>query len=263
MKKTLLMLSLIVGVLSLGITQAYAAVPVIDGFKGVGEWANTGYPYYLEAFDPNEADNAFDNTDISHGVLLQELTSVSGDGDFSNDGIYLLLEVYAPPPTLDWQSVGVGGIGITGTPLIALHGDLGGDGLFDPFNIFIRHYNTNPGPGVGVDVVNVCVGSAATCLIEPLGGPSWTSLTGVGGAFARGDVLEYFIPSGTFGTPPSPPGVPFPNSFIGHLTYDNGLGGPNTSDDVVLATLIPEPGTMFMALAGLLGLAGFGRKFGK
>ena len=68
-------------------------------------------------------------------------------------------------------------------------------------------------------------------------------------------VLEYFIPTGTFGTPIAP----FPGSFFGILTYDNGLGGPATSDDVVLGTLIPEPSTMFMAISGLLGLAGFGK----
>jgi hypothetical protein len=257
MKKTLFMLSLIVGVLSLGISQAHAAVPAIDGALGVGEWANTGYPYFLEVFDPNEADNAFNNTDISHGALLQELTSFSGDADFSNDGVYLLLEVYAPPPTLDWQSVGVGGVGITSVPMITLQGDFAGDGFTDPSNLFIRHFNTNPGPGAGVDKVEVCVGAIFACLGP---GGTWTDLTLAGGAFARDSVLEYFIPSGAFGTPV---GVPFPGSFVGQLTYDNGLGGPNTSDDIVIGTLVPEPGTMFMALAGLLGLAGFGRKFGR
>ncbi|MBI1977867.1 MAG: hypothetical protein HYS55_03860 [Candidatus Omnitrophica bacterium] len=259
MKKALLMLSLVVVMLSLGMSQAYATLPTVNGTLAAGEWDSLGpYPYYLEVFDPNEADNAFDNTDISHAVLFQELTSVSGDADFTNDGIYLLLEVYAPPPTLDWQSVGVGGIGITGTPNITMQGDLLGDGLSDGFNIFVRHFNLNPDPSIiAPDRVEVCVGSAASCLSLPPG--SWADLTASGGAFGRGSVLEYYIPAGTFGTPPSPPGTPFPFSFIGTLTYDNGIGGPSTSDDVVIGTLIPEPSTIFMALTGLLGLVGAGR----
>lgn len=264
--KKLSVLTLLVGILALGVSNAYA-VPTVNGSLGVGEWANTGYPYYLEVGDPNEADNAFDNTDMSHVVLLQELNLFGGDALFANDGIYLLIEVYAPPPTLDWQSVGVGGIAITGTPLITMQGDLLGDGISDGFNVFIRHFNLNPDPLIAAaDVAEVCFGSAASCLILPLG--SWAPLTslvgtvGQTGAFARGSVLEYFIPSGSLGTPPSPPGTPFPGSFIGTITYDNGLGGPNTSDDVVIGTLIPEPGTFFLLGAGLLSMLGFG-KFGR
>ena len=261
MKRTLCILMMVVGVLTFGMTKAYAA-PTVDGLLGGGEWANAGYPYYLEVGDPNEPDNQFDNTDISHAVLLQELTSFSGDADFTNDGIYLLLEVYAPPPTLDWQSVGVGGIGITSIPNITMQGDLLGDGLFDGFNVFIRHFNLDPSPGVAPDRAEVCFGSIGSCLVLPPG--SWTDLTtlvgtaGQFGAFGRGTVLEYFIPSGSLGTPPSPPGTPFPTSFFGTLTYDNGLGGPNTSDDVVIGTLIPEPSTMLLMGTSLLGLFGFG-----
>src|SRR5689334_10522796 len=133
--------------LLLGQVRAYA-VPTIDGNLGAGEWANIAspsanpYPYYLEVFDPNEADNVIDNMDISHGVVLQELTSVSGYANFANDGIYILLEVYAPPPSLAFAT----GPGVvpTGQPIIKMEGDLLGDGLNDPFNLFLRHYNTQP-----------------------------------------------------------------------------------------------------------------------
>ena len=261
MKKTLLMLSLILGVLSLGISQAYA-VPVTDGTLGAGEWANLNfsggsYPYYLEVFDPNEPDNQFNNTDISHGILLQELSGgFGGTPATTDDGIYLLLEVYSPPPTLDFQS----GAPVTGIPNITMQGDLLGDGLADPFNIFLRHYNTAADFGIAADVdrVEACVGSAASCLVIPPGG--WLDLTSIGGTFGRGSVLEYYIPSGTLGTPPSPPGTPFPTSFIGTLTYDNGAGGLNSSDDVVMGQLaIPEPNTMFLMFTGILGLAGFAK----
>ena len=264
MKKSLLMLVLTMGMLSLGITQAHATLPTVDGSFSAAEWdslnsASIAYPYYLEVTDPNEADNAFDNTDISRAVVLQELTdgpNGSGDANYANDGIYILLQVYAPPPTLDWQSVGIGGIGITGIPTITMQGDLLGDGLSDGFNIFLRHYNTDPTAGVGVDKVEVCVGSSL-CLANIL---PWTDLVTAGGSFSRGSVLEYYIPSGTFGTPPSPPGTSFPSSFVGQLTYDNGLGGPNTSDDIVIGHVaVPEPSTMFLTVTGLLSLLGAGK----
>ena len=269
MKKALLMLSLVVAVLALGASQAYATLPVIDGvISDAFEWDNintpagVAYPYHLVVTDPNEADNAFDNTDISRGVVLQELTSFSGDATFGNDGIYILLEVYAPPPTLDWDpSIAVpgSGIGVTGVPTITMQGDLLGDGLFDPFNIFMRHTNTVPDitSGNDVDLVEVCVGSVISCNLP---GAVYTDLTLAGGSFARGSVIEYYIPSGTFGTPPSPPGVPFPPSFIGHLNYDNGLGGPNTSDDIVIGQLlVPEPSTVLLTITGLMSMFGFGK----
>lgn len=264
MKKTLLMLSLIVGiVISLGIPQAFAVSvpPVTDGILGAGEWANLAhgggpYPYYLEVGDPDEADNQIQNMDISHVVLLQELSLFGGTAGFGDDGVYLLIEVYGPPPSLDFAT----GVGVvpTAAPVIKLQGDFLGDGLLDPFNIFVRHFNTVPDFGIlaDVDKVEVCVGSILTC--ESIGAV-YTDLTLAGGTFGRGGVVEYYFPAGTFGTPPSPPGTPFPFSFIGAITYDNGASGPNTSDDVVVGTLIPEPGTMMMLGGALLGLIGFGK----
>ena len=286
MKKTLFILSLVMAMLGLGMTRAYAAAfpPTIDGVLGAGEWTNSNasavpYPYYLQVGDPNEADNAFDNTDISNAVVLQELSwgsnGAPGGGDdgtldsfppdtvadFADDGIYILLEVYAPPPTLDWDSVVFTdplNYGITGNPTISMQGDLLGDGLLDPFNIFIRHYNLDPGPAAGADVVEVCTGSVINCQLNS--SLNWTTLASHGGTFARGSVVEYFIPSGALGTPPSPPGTPFPFSFRGKLTYDNGMGGPNTSDDIVIGQLaIPEPSTIMLTVTGLLGMLGFGK----
>lgn len=273
MKKTLLMLSSVVVMLGLGITQAYAVSvpPVTDGILGVGEWANLAhgggpYPYFLEVGDPDEADNQIQNMDLSHGVLLQELNLAGGDGDpdvllpltgglaGDNDGVYLLLEVYGPPPSLAFAT----GVGVVPTtaPVILMSGDFLGDGLLDPFNIFLRHYNTLPGAGapVGSDVVEACIGSLASCS-GILGGP-YTLLTAVGGSFGRGAVLEYFIPSSAFLTPIGP----FPGSFIGTITYDNGASGPLTSDDVVIGSLlIPEPSTIMLTVTGLLGMLGFGK----
>jgi len=273
MKKTLLILTMVVvGAITLGAGQALAVSvpPVTDGALGVGEWANINhsgspYPYYLEVFDPNEADNIIDDMDMSHVVLLQELSfgsdgpagSAADDGTagFGDDGVYLLIEVYAPPPSLAFAT----GPGVTATtaPVIMLQGDLLGDGLSDGFNIFIRHFNSLPGTGlVANDIVEVCVGSLATCgSISAV----YTDLVGAGGSFGRGAVLEYFLPAGTFFTPPSPPGTPFPFNFIGTVTYDNGASGPNTSDDVVMGTLIPEPGTMFLLGSSLLGMIGMGK----
>src|SRR5438309_2129360 len=102
--------ALVVGFLALGLSKAFA-VPTIDGFVSPGEWANNGtYPYYLSVNDPNEADNQFDNMDISHVVLLQER---GGDANPANDGVYLLIEVYQPPVSLKDPPDGPG---LTPTP---------------------------------------------------------------------------------------------------------------------------------------------------
>jgi hypothetical protein len=285
MKKTLSFSLLMAGMLLLASSQASAA-PVVDGFVGVhpslgagAEWANTNfpagsaYPYYLEVFDPNEADNVVDNMDISHVVLLQELTACgipascapfsSGDGDFSNDGIYLLIETYTTPPSLDPVIPPPTDTVFERIPEIKMSGDLLGDGLNDLFNVFLRH---SKNPVTLVHDVEVCVGSQVICSVDAF----YTPLTGIGGAFALGSVLEYFIPSGTLGTPPASPfGTQFPLNFVGTISYDNGIadlnGDPTTrsADDAVLGTIaIPEPSTMAMVgLGAVLGLAGLKRRF--
>src|SRR3990167_3777461 len=99
MKKTLLMLSLVVVMLGVGMSQAYAVVPTINGVLGGGadisEWANNSYEYYLAVTDVNEV-GITDNYDISDVVLLQEL----GNGDASKNGVYFMLTTYATPPSL-------------------------------------------------------------------------------------------------------------------------------------------------------------------
>jgi hypothetical protein len=268
--KILKTLMLVLAASTFGMGVAQADIPTIDGaLTSPTEWDNdsdpgvgvTPYPFYRFESDPDEADNQIQNMDISGGTLLQELTSFSGDGDFSNDGFYIMLTVYAPPPSLAFAT----GVGITvnSQPVITLQGDLLGDGFGDAFNVFIRHYNAFPATGLpAADVVDVCVGSLATCNSI---GAVYVPLTALGGAFSRGTILEYFIKAGTLGTPPSPPGTPFPAVFIGSLTYDNGASGPATSDDVVLSLprgVIPEPGTMFLVGTGILSLLG-SRRFGR
>ena len=266
MKKMLLMLSFVAVMLGLGMSQAYA-IPVTDGTNSAGEWLNaatTGpYPYFLEVTDPDELDNQIQNMDISHAVVLQELNIFNGDGDpdvnppitggaaGDNDGIYILLEVYGPPPSLAFAT----GAGVVpnSVPIISMQGDLLGDGLLDPFNIFLRHTNLNGLGLVANDTVDVCVGSIITCTG---GGAPYSSLTAAGGSFGRGSALEYFISSTAFGTPVAP----FPFNFRGSLIYDNGASGPNTSDDVVVGQLlVPEPSTMMLTVTGLLGMLGFGK----
>jgi hypothetical protein len=255
--KKLSVFALLIGILALGVSNAYA-VPTIDGTLTAGEWDNTGfYPYYLQVSDPNEADNQFDNMDISNVVLLQELNAFSGDANAANDGVYLLIETYVTPPSLSLVPLGGGVIGAQ-QPTIRFSGDFLGDGFSDGFNIFIRHYNTDfaGAAAPGSDVVDFCVGSSASC-------------TGIGAVytavptsnFERGTVLEYFFPTGSAGTPAN---VPFPGSFSGFVTYDNGASGINTADDLVVGqvTAVPEPGTFFLLGAGLLSMLGFG-KFGR
>ena len=79
MKKTLLMLSLVLGVLSFGVSKAYAVPPPdINGLLGAGaditEWNNNAaYSYYLKLDDVNEI-GITDTYDIKTAVLLQDLS---------------------------------------------------------------------------------------------------------------------------------------------------------------------------------------------
>ena len=106
MKKVTLIFAMLVLALGFGVAQAHAALPVVDGaIGGATEWDNVDcgggpYAYYLDVADPNELDvpNAYDITRV---VLLQELSSVSGDGDTTNDGIYILLETVVAPSLVD------------------------------------------------------------------------------------------------------------------------------------------------------------------
>ncbi|MCM8775339.1 MAG: hypothetical protein NC930_03175 [Candidatus Omnitrophica bacterium] len=292
MKKTMLFTTLMLVILAFGVAHANAAIvtPSIsgtigDGPLGAGEWANDSdpavignqpYPYYLEVFDPDESDNINQNMDIKHGVLLQHIDiGPYSNGNLNDDGIYLLLEVYGPPPSLKDPD----GL-ISSLPNITLEGDFEGDGIVD---VVIRHFNQTPLDAVenlAQDKVTICFtgGNPMNCSPGFGAGPfsDLPTVTGYGGsghrgAFARSlvpaatSVIEYFIPSG-FGTPIAI----FPYSFIGQLTYDNGdvVGsgsGVGSADDIVIGgpIIIPEPMTMMMLGGALLSLLGFGIRFKK
>jgi len=245
--KTAKVLALATGLVLSSMASAFA-VPTIDGNVGAGEWSNAGYPYFLEIFDPNEADNQYNNMDISHVVLLQELGTT---GTTADDGVYLLIEVYDPPVSLqDPTDDGVPATPST-IPTVLLSGDFEGDGVYD---IHFRTFNTNAGGAAAEanDVVQVCVGSGAAC--HPITG-TWTTISaGPSAIYNRGNALEYFFPTGAFGTPV---GVPFPQTFTGTINFDNGAAGNLSSDDIAFGRVgvIPEPGTMLLMSTGLLGFA--------
>jgi len=261
MKKTLLMLSLVLGVLSFGVSKAYAVPPpVIDGLISPStEWDNNAaYAYYLNVSDPNEV-GVTDTYDIKTAVVLQDIS----DGDAAKHGVYFMLTTYATPPSL----VDVDGISTRAS--LALFADFNGDGVpsnaVGPFPPDVQLYvtNINPAPGTDPTVndrVYVCFGAAGSCdasngtLIWDAGAATGSAPAGF--QYARGaDAVEMFLKTGTFGTPAN---VAFPFTFSGTATYDDGTVHP---DDIVTGrlTAIPEPNTMILMISGLFSFLGFAK----
>lgn len=264
MKKTLIALLVVFGIFAVS-SPAQAVLPTIDGlFTAPGEWDNAGFTYYLNAIDPNEEGVIPDAMDIFRVTLLQELDPAfggTGDGDPSNDGVYLMVQTWATPLTLEDPDGSA-----ASTPSLFFTADFLGDGVSDPFNLFMRHFNGTPFNGINdpaADVVEVCLGDAASC--TPLS-PLWSPQAGVSGvgpftgvsANSRlgGILYEYYFPTTAFSTPP----LPFPQVFTGCIDVDLGNTGANSEDDHICATLIPEPGTMFLFGSGLFGVLGLGLK---
>lgn len=266
MKKTIIALALIIGLFAFG-TQASAALVVnINGGIDGNEWdANPAtQAFYLRVIDPNESNanpnyDIPDAYDISRVTVLQELDAFGGDSDPTNDGVYLLIETYAAPSLADYVCTGCtppesspGG----DLPRITFDADWGDATAAFPM------LNTASPTTDGTDIKMIHApaladGSGQTVQITMNVFGVTGDIVPSGGQFAMGSVIEYFIPSGPFGTPPLPFGF-FP--FKGTITYDNGSQPP---DDIAVgvATVIPEPGSMFLFGSALLGL--FGIRFKK
>lgn len=227
MKKTLSLFALVAG-LFVSAVSAHAAVPVVNGsISPVTEWDNTGYNYYLNVSDVNEAAIP-DQYDIKSVTLLQEIEGFGfGDSNAANDGIYLLIETYAAPSFVEETP---GGARVT----VYLDGDFNGDGIID---FSLEHTALGNGTGQTVTVTFNVFGPTGDLLAN-------------GGSFTAGSVIEYFIPHTGFNTP----NFPFPTSFIGSVQYD---GGGTSPDDIVTGSLavVPEPSSMLLFGGALLGLA--------
>jgi hypothetical protein len=232
MKKTISSIIMVVGFLTIGMTQAFA-VPVIDGLLTVaGEWDNVGYPFFRHETSPNNPAIP-DQYDLKSATLLQELDAFGGDGIASNDGVYLRIETYANPSLVDADG------GIPPLASLSFSGDFGfGAG----FTFFIEHKALNAsGTLQQVTVTNVLAGLFNVPLTTYSFGPNY---------------IEYFFATGQYGTPA---GVPFPAAFLGAVAYDNGGQFP---DDILFTTpspVIPEPNTLFLLGSGLLSLLGFAK----
>jgi len=269
MKKLISILFLVAAFAVCGSVNAFAQ-PVVDGTIGsVATWTNSDaanggapYPYYLDIVAPPATNDAISTMVMSHVVLLQDLDATNP----AKDGIYLLIQVQTPGPQLIYPnpalypSVPHMTNEIGDPPQVEMTGDFAGQGVANDVDIFVDTLNSNPFGATdnpALDVTTVCVGTEIACANTA----TWQTLQSYSGTEARDPltgVLEYFFPSALMGALGS---TPFPDSFIGTIIFHNGISstqGVGSGDDVVVGTLAPEPSTMFLMLAGFLGL--FSRK---
>ncbi len=205
------------GLILLG-AGSVGAVPVIDGFLGVGEWTGG----VLSGSDPNEP-LIPDSYDLSGVVMIKELGGSPGD-----DGLYVLLTTYAVPSLVDAD---------VGPPPASVNiaTDYDGDSDFaDAGDLFTVHTLFT-----GFDVFSPTAGLL---------------LDGVAGVhYAMGSVIEYFIPSSVISSV-----VPLPSSFSGFAIYDNGGDAPDDRMPIKLGgggpgeePVIPEPASLWLMSGGL------------
>ena len=227
MRKILWIFLGLIGAMTLGMSQAHAVIPTIDGTAGVGEWILANQ--HTIAGDPDEAG-------IPNQYDIQRFLAQHENTGGANDGLYFRVDLY-DTPTL------TGGTNSLGAEVfVRAFVDFDGNGTADLF----LDFNDAQDPTLQKFGVYTSASFSAGSFIGYGSGAVNQS---------PGGIYEFYLPETLYN-----------GGSVGTLTgfrlrLDNNGDEPDDSlPESGFTTPLPEPGTMALLGMGLLGLFGF-KKF--